>query len=134
MWACGLVVYGWRQWHCCKYSVEPSSSIKGGKLLTSWPPASFSRNLFWGIIFVAVITSRCLKFVTRIWSYATGFILFYVTLHLSVTAFMVSLRHDIQTIMYWEIGKMNITDPVRDLLALLPAVQKQRVCQQLCGT
>jgi len=29
---------------------------------------------------------------------------------------------------------MNITDPVRDLLALLPAVQKQRVCQQLCGT
>ena len=52
-------------WHCCKYSVEPSCSIRGGKLLTSWPPASFSRNLFWGIIFVAVITSRCLKFVTR---------------------------------------------------------------------
>jgi len=51
------------------------------------------------------------------WSYAAGFMLFYVTLHLSVTAFMVYLRHDIQTIKYSEVGKMHITDPVRDLLA-----------------
>lgn len=42
-----------------------------------------------------------------------------MTLHLSVTAFIVSLRHDIQTIMYTEIGKMHITDPVRDLLAFI---------------
>ena len=32
---------------------------------------------------------------------------------------MVSLRHDIQTIVYSEIGKMHVTDPVRDLLAFI---------------
>ena len=40
-------------------------------------------------------------------------------LHLSVTTFMVPLRHDISTIMYSEIGKMQITDPVRELLAFI---------------
>lgn len=40
-------------------------------------------------------------------------------LRLSVTAFMVPLWHDIPTIMYSEIGKMQITDPVGELLAVI---------------
>jgi len=32
---------------------------------------------------------------------------------------MVSLRHDIRTIKYSEIGKMHVTDPIRDLIAFI---------------
>ena len=46
---------------------------------------------------------------------------------------MVSVRHDIQTIMYSEIGKMHITDPVRDVLAFIGSSAETKSVSAVCG-
>jgi hypothetical protein len=63
-----------------------------------------------------------------IWRFTAGFILFCVTLNLSVTAFVVSLKYDTQTVTYSETEEMQITGPMRDLLALVGSSGETKVC------